>query len=901
MGLVQQDIVIGLHLMVEECHYLHADLFNNDNDDDDNNGDDDDDDDDDWGRSSRASHWGPYLDILPQYTIPRLDTFDDEEYAALKDEKLEYTGRNSRRVLERLYYSNDDDDGGGASGGGGGSSSGLSLKTVLQAMIRQKNGPTSLPLDVPETCLRFETFHRFVGIVSSRAMVLKGVKYLTPLAEMINYSPKVRTTVQQHHEKKKGEDHIRAPFDLYHSLSPDNSITVRSDRDIILDDNTASTSSSATATSIQLFEDYGPVDSSLFLEAHGFVPHENPNNCAMISGSSFLRRKSAVGRHDKNVSLVLQALKALHLIHPQVRELDMMLLEDVCVKSDLGMVDDGNTVGRRPASDSIAITSLVLGDSHDNSNNNNSVWNRIENKYGETFVSLREKCLAAIRSEDTERMEIRCARYPGSDGVVKDALRTASGRSIKRYEEDGDTEEKLVLQLQQAELEGRDRLAVALRFRIEERKILSQIANSTGVGDGEKEDIVTEQMEVESSESVGNIEAKLIAFNTFVESLDLPLNKIEPKLVGDGMRIGTCATEDLEVGDAYISLPANSVIDVTTALAGVDDKSSDFASLLRKYSELNTPYNDGFDMLLLYLLHERFLLKEQSRWWPYLDLLPSIEELSTFHPLFFEEEEMNRYLAGSDVRGFILRYQQRAADRYAALSSDLDANLVLGSDVLLDKEKVYWATAIIDSRSIWWGGKRHISPLLDLVNADSQGAAHETKLEDSEDVNQKLAVTRASRHVGKGEQVFENYAQPNYLLFAYHGFLLEDNANDCALLDGLFIRRNDPGAKSAHLLRSRTPTFCIRDLASIEELAHFLRVKHGLASGNSSAANLDDDVRPLLIDLLEGRVARLMEAMSNDVDKETFALPRLNLMRQMVKNDLMHFQHALKTHVLVQN
>ncbi|KAL7537014.1 hypothetical protein ACHAXR_007547 [Thalassiosira sp. AJA248-18] len=829
MGQIEQDAVIAMYLMAEDCQHRHSDLFKND------------------------SHWGPYLDVLPAYKIPRLDTFDDDDYAALNDEKLEYAGRTSKRLLKQMHS---------------GMTNGLSLNAVVQDMIRQKIGgsePLSMP--IPSSCSSFDTFHRFVGIVSSRAMVLKGEKHLTPLAEMINYAPK--TEMQQ-----RDEDLIRAPFDLYHSLSEDNSITVRSDRDIFLAD-----SLSAEAATIQIFEDYGPVDSSLFLEAHGFVPYENPNNCATIPGSFFLRRNAANGRYDENVELVLRALESLYLIHPETKKFEA--LEDVCVKENLEIVDD--TIGRKPASDSIAIASLLLGDSGDS---DNSVWSRIGEEHGCSFASLRDECMAAIRSGDAVRMEIRCARYPGSDDVVKQALRTASRRAKSSFD---DTEMKLLLELQQAESQGRNQLALALRFRVEETKILDHIARSNVLG---KNRVKNQKRELSTSPE--NLDEKLAAFDSFVLSLGLPLNKIEPKLVENGMRLGAFATDDLEVEDAYISLTSNSVIDVSTALADVDD-ASDFGALMRKYSKSNySQQSDGFDVLLLYLLHEHFVLKEQSRWWAYLELLPTIDELTEFHPLFFAEKEMDRYLACSDVRKFILRYQQRSIERHTALASDLDANLVLGRHVLGDKKKVYWATAVLDSRSIWWNGTRHLSPMLDLVNADGKGRSHETRIEDSEDMKRKLAVTRASRPIRKGEQVFENYAQPNYLLFTYHGFVLEGNTNDCALLDGLFIHRNDPGARSAHRLRSIAPTFCIRDKTSVQELSDFLRVKYGL--DNSSISKIDDVVRHLL----EERIARL-EAVDTTIDEEdeSIVLPdRLKFMRQMVKNDLMHFQYALNNHVL---
>jgi len=828
MGLAEQDVVIAMYLMAENCQHHHTDLFNNNED----------------------SYWSGYLDVLPQYTIPRLDTFNDDAYAALKDENLEYVGRRSRHSLEQMYNMSPN-------------RGQVSLSSVVKDMIQLKMKQSETT--IPDTCVSFEIFHRFVGITSSRAMVLKSVKYLTPLAEMINYSPKV----------EESKDWINAPFDLYHTLSEDGSITVRSDRDIFI-------STTDDSNTIQIFEDYGSVDSSLFLEAHGFVPYENPNNCATISGSSFFRRPVAIGRYDEGVQLVLRALKTLYLIHPEVKKFES--LEDVCVREDLSMVDDGNSIGHNPASDSIAIVSLILGD-HDN-----PTWNRIENEFGQTLDSLKEICITAIHSGDRERIESRCARYSGSNWVVNAALRSAAKRTIAKFEENNDTENELTKQLHQAQSEDSAQLALALRFRLEERKILTRVAHSI-----EDEPVLDQTTSNEQTDMTKILDKKVEAFNFFIQTLNLPLNKIEANVVGDGMRVGAFAIADIELDVPYISLHGNSVIDVDNALAGVKNKTSNLATLLKKYSvNMNGSRSDGFDALLIYLLHERFVMKEESRWWPYLDLLPSIEELSEYHPLFFGEAEIDRYLAGSDVRQFIIKYQRHAAQRHSVLVSDLDVNTLLGRDVLLDKQKVLWATAIVDSRSIWWDRKRHLVPLLDLVNADSKGRAHETKMVDD------VAITRASRRTTKGSQVFENYAQPNYLLFSYHGFLLEDNPNDCALLDGLTINRNDIGAKTAqHHLHSMSPTFCIRELSSIEELANFLRVKHGLSLDKPKAV-VDDEVRPYLMEILEGRIARLVEALEANNQLKDDSPSRLKFMEQVVRNDLESFQHALDKHVVVQ-
>ena len=378
MGLVEQDVVIAMFLMVEDCLHHH-------------------------GSDSNGSFWGPYLDMLPSHPIPRLDTFTNEEYAMLNDDKLEMEGRSSLQRLKSMFHGNGSSS--SSTKGGGGES--LSFKSVVHDMIKIRllrnindsssssstTTTTSTTVEstqqhrqeqsnvVPPKCLQFHTFHKFVGIVSSRAMVLKGVKYLTPLAEMINYAPvsPVDQVQEVQHQQERGEKEqhrncddyqgrgeknwIHTPFDLYHTIGADESITVRSDRNVLLNhlsDSTPTTQKSknqndniangsgdgkitikpttmkATTTTIQIFEDYGPVDSSLFLEMHGFVPNYNPNHCAVIHGKYFLRRQVAPGRSDQHSFSLLHALQMLHLTNPLSTQFSG--LEDVCVRSDLTIV-----------------------------------------------------------------------------------------------------------------------------------------------------------------------------------------------------------------------------------------------------------------------------------------------------------------------------------------------------------------------------------------------------------------------------------------------------------------------------------------------------------------------------------------------------------------------------------
>lgn len=77
---------------------------------------------------------------------------------------------------------------------------------------------------------------------------------------MANYAPR-------YDGRKFGEQSFS--FNLYHQRNLQGEISVMADR--------------MTPKGEQVFEDYGDVDNTLYLEAFGFVPHENPFNCAVLN------------------------------------------------------------------------------------------------------------------------------------------------------------------------------------------------------------------------------------------------------------------------------------------------------------------------------------------------------------------------------------------------------------------------------------------------------------------------------------------------------------------------------------------------------------------------------------------------------------------------------------------
>jgi hypothetical protein len=67
--------------------------------------------------------------------------------------------------------------------------------------------------------------------------------------------------------------------------------------------------------------------------------------------------------------------------------------------------------------------------------------------------------------------------------------------------------------------------------------------------------------------------------------------------------------------------------------------------------------------------------------------------------------------------------------------------------------------------------------MLDFINCMDKGRVHSTSLDPK--LNNQYAVTYAGDDYSRGEQLFENYGQPNHIYYTYHGFILAQNNFDC--------------------------------------------------------------------------------------------------------------------------
>lgn len=364
-------------------------------------------------------------------------------------------------------------------------------------------------------------------------------------------------------------------------------------------------------------------------------------------------------------------------------------------------------------------------------------------------------------------------------------------------------------------------------------------------------------------------------FNAWLSGQDLPIAKLKAQVV-PGMRIGAVATENIAPEELYLSVPLRIIMDSHSARRSSPLLNS---GIFQKASRLREA---DFFVLLFHLMYEYEVLGDKSFYWPYLRLLPQLWEIKP--PCEYDESEM-KLLEGSDVHSSIMRYRNEVQRHWRIVRGEGDNgfgdevaklfnNKVNGSGGL-SEETFRWAHYVLNSRSIWWNGMRHLVPLLDLINCkegpENPERVHATRLDDAG----KNADTLAPWAFKKGEQVFENYGQPNHIYFQYHGFVIDENTHDCVSV-GLEITKEDAQSLEGGINSMRrtmvqnrfnaaNQNFCIANPLILQEVAKkissskvstkpilesfveprllaFLAIKHGKPVGSDVRNELRDFV-----------------------------------------------------------
>lgn len=197
--------------------------------------------------------------------------------------------------------------------------------------------------------------------------------------------------------------------------------------------------------------------------------------------------------------------------------------------------------------------------------------------------------------------------------------------------------------------------------------------------------------------------------------------------------------------------------------------------------------NQEDELLTAFLILEQ-QKGEASRWFPYIQLLPSFTGSNTGQdgpsPLFFRSMQDIHELQDERIISMAREERDTAQQSYQRFMQHFRRNMPSSID---DRQLYLWARFLVNSRAFSLNGKRYLVPFADFFNGRGQqqtrahdNGQHFLRYHVLQDAGMMIKADRATPH---GHQVFEDYGDDdNYVYFLYHGFLMSDNAFDCAAI-----------------------------------------------------------------------------------------------------------------------
>jgi histone-lysine N-methyltransferase SETD3 len=719
----------------------------------------------------KDSAFGPYIAMLPEY-VPSLIHFASDELEELQNDKLVASALQQQQSRKKLLES---------------------------SLAKIKAAKMSLPQDVLDQ-INEENYLWASSIVDSRGLRFSGKVYLAPFSDFFNYKP---------HPEMRRSDAGKFYLDHHKLLEKDNMLVVSVDRDYV-------------SKGEQVFEDYGDNDDSIYITYHGFVPDENPFRCFLIQGIDYKTLPSRTQRFLEDLGFKGGTAPS-SCVSPVVGDLDKGLEVYLTATSmSEQQIEDCTGVISRLRKDRLPVSNVYL----------DCGLGAAYHQARDLLSSLKKTPQLEADRKDSQDWKILAA-------IHKSVLASANTKFQDSIGDDLAKKESLVAQLNAHDqhdvigLRHIQHMLLATRYRISSKQAYEQLWQTFATPVSEVDSTVPQNIvKISPSADVdAQLEFEIQEFNVWFQeaistaagtSSDSKALSHVVAAVIPGYRIGTIASQDILAEDIYLGVPGSIIMDADKAASDFTENAEVsingdigvnpgpfnkgvgelIASLQVKYKK-----RDAFHELLFYLLSETFLKREQSKYYPYIRLLPSPQQLD--NPLLWDSETVQSRLKPSKsmVRS-ILDYHEKVASTYAFLRNISDiveffvsgrANKSNSSDIFTF-ENYRWANAILDSRSIWWQGQRHLVPMLDFVNCkegpENPSRVHSTTTA-STGRGSDVAITKAPWAFKRGEQVFENYGQPNHIYYMYHGFVLQNvpdkgiigNSHDCLHMD--FVMKED--------------------------------------------------------------------------------------------------------------
>lgn len=175
--------------------------------------------------------------------------------------------------------------------------------------------------------------------------------------------------------------------------------------------------------------------------------------------------------------------------------------------------------------------------------------------------------------------------------------------------------------------------------------------------------------------------------------------------ISENERYGAVAVQGLEQEQVYFSIDLDQTIHDQLVYQ------SPIGSLLRVYQD-NWPTHppSNYLNLLFFLMTEKHNMT--SFWLPYLNILPS-----DYSHLPVNSVSAMQELVHLPIHSEIDRYNTSLHQRYYHLNRTVFSFFTQHfHEQHFTLDNYIWANYVLDSRSIWVDGKRHLIPVLDMVN-----------------------------------------------------------------------------------------------------------------------------------------------------------------------------------------
>mmetsp|Transcript_11894 Transcript_11894/g.17743 ORF Transcript_11894/g.17743 Transcript_11894/m.17743 type:complete len:511 (+) Transcript_11894:62-1594(+) len=258
---------------------------------------------------------------------------------------------------------------------------------------------------------------------------------------------------------------------------------------------------------------------------------------------------------------------------------------------------------------------------------------------------------------------------------------------------------------------------------------------------------------------------------------------------------GMVANKEIKEGDELFSIPLE--------LLMTKERSEQVFG-----KEIITPEMNEYIAIALLLIHEKS--KNDSFWKPYIDVLPTIEEVA---PTWSWSEEDLSYMEGSPV----IRATESMSLKLKREFSDLQKSLLLPRKDIFPEENFtfqnfQWAFSILFSRAIRLtslksGQAVALIPYADLINHNPFANSYVDARNEGWLTQNEVVSVYSDRSYKKMEQIYISYGpKSNSDLLLLYGFALDRNPFNSVEIT-VSLEQNDPlfGEKNDFLKRAGMP------------------------------------------------------------------------------------------------